>query len=80
MNQSELKSLVSSILDELLKEKFDELISKHEKQVKKISILKRLLRVEKELKALRKLEDKRFEALIKEINKSTPASKIKKNK
>ncbi|BAU23821.1 hypothetical protein THC_1456 [Caldimicrobium thiodismutans] len=40
----------------------------NEERLKELTLLERIIRVEEELKALRELEGKRFESLIREMN------------
>lgn len=42
--------------------------TQREKEVTKFSILERILRVEEELKSLRELQEKQFEAILREMN------------
>ncbi|MCS7279177.1 MAG: hypothetical protein NZ530_03835 [Thermodesulfobacteriaceae bacterium] len=68
LNQGKLRSLLLSLIEEVVKEKLAEFVVEHEKKAKDISIMERLLRLEEELKALRELEERRFEALLREMN------------
>ncbi|MCX7613536.1 MAG: hypothetical protein N2Z40_04880 [Caldimicrobium sp.] len=68
LNPSELKEWMTSIVEEVIKEKLGEFVIKHEREAKEISLVERLLRMEEELKFLRQLEEERFSALMKEMN------------
>lgn len=61
-------------MNELLEAKFREYVIEREKEVREISLVERLLRVEEELKSLRELQGRRFEALLREMNARFEAS------
>jgi hypothetical protein len=79
-----LKSFIKPILAELVQEFFPQIIEnkisekisetlaefvkQNEQKAKEISLIERILRVEEELKALREVEQTRFETLYKEMN------------
>lgn len=61
-------------MNELLEAKFREYVIEREKEVREISLVERLLRVEEELKSLRELQGRQFEALLREMNARFEAS------
>ncbi len=65
---------VEKIVAEKVKEALEEFVRKGEEKIKELSLIERIIRVEEELKALREIEqarfeasEKRFEALQREI-------------
>jgi len=70
-SEEQLKQIILSLLPEVLSQYFQE----KEKELKTISLLERIIRVEEELKALREemkvrfeANDRRFESLLREMN------------
>lgn len=62
------REAISKLISELLNAKLTEFIIQRERQAREISLVERLLRVEEELKALRELQGKQFEAIMREMN------------
>ena len=52
LETQEFREVLSQVINELLSAKLTELIIQREKEISKISILERILRVEEELKSL----------------------------
>jgi hypothetical protein len=70
-SEEQLKQIILSLLPEVLSQYFQE----KEKELKVISLLEKLIRVEEEFRALREemkvrfeASDKRFESLLREMN------------
>lgn len=68
LNKGELQELITALVEEVLRQRLVEFVVEHEKKVKEFSVVERLLRLEEELKAMRELEERRFEALLNEMN------------
>ena len=64
LESQEFREVLSQVMNELLNAKLTELIIQREKEFTKISLLERILRVEEELKSLRELQEKQFEAIL----------------
>lgn len=57
------KEITPEMLEPIVREILSKLIIEHEKKLKEVSLLERIIRVEEELKALRQIEMERFEAI-----------------
>lgn len=68
LQNQEFKEAFSQIINELLNAKLTEFILQREKEARDISLLKRILRVEGELKSLRELQERQFEFIMREMN------------
>jgi exonuclease VII large subunit len=77
----EIKEKISSEIMETLEERLSELMEKklrlNEERLKELTLLERIIRVEEELKALRELEGKRFESLMREMNARFEAMNVR---
>ncbi|MCS7199229.1 MAG: hypothetical protein NZ850_02650 [Caldimicrobium sp.] len=66
--KEELEGWIASMIEKILREKFTDFVMEHEKKAKEISLIERLIRVEEELRSMREFEERRFEALLTEMN------------
>ena len=65
MEQEEIREIVRKILDEELDLRIARMTAGQEDEFNRLAVLQRLIRLEEELKAQRKLMEKQFEAMDK---------------
>ncbi len=68
VTRAEMEQFVVKFLETHLPKAMEDYVERNELRAKELALMERMIRVEEELKSLREMSEKRFEALQRELN------------